>query len=243
MSRSGTSRCGPTGWCRGEVPGPPSSTRAVRCRCRSTPTSRARARSTSRFQADGYLRSPLIRVAPVPGRRGRPRSDRSGPGAVVRGRLFDAASAEPAAGCLVELLLAGGGPAIQTARVRDQHLAVSDADGEYLLGGLEAGRYHLRLQCPDVPVADRFLALGANELADQGETWLHPGRRVAVLVSGLGGGTVRLLDRFRESGGADRRHAAAVLGRSRRRGAERRGNECSGRVPGRSRHLSPGGGG
>lgn len=152
------------------------------------------------FQADDYLRSRLIRVAPVPGGEtdlGLVALDR---GAVVQGRLFNAAGAEPAAGCLVELLLAGGGPAIQTARMRDQHLAVSDADGKYLLGGLEVGRYHLRLQCPDVPVTDRFLALGANELADQGESWLHPGRRVAVVVDGLGGGAVRLLDRFRESG-------------------------------------------
>ena len=152
------------------------------------------------FQANGYLRSPLIRVAPIPGGEidlGLVALDR---GAVVQGRLFDAAGAEPAAGCLVELLLAGGGPAIQTARMRNTHLAVSDADGEYLLGGLEAGRYHLRLQCPDVPVTDRFLALGASELADQGESWLHPGRRVAVVVDGLGGGAVRLLDRFRESG-------------------------------------------
>ena len=152
------------------------------------------------FQADGYLRSQLIRVAPVPGGEvdlGLIAMDR---GAVVQGRLFDAVGAEPAVGCLVELLLAGGGPAIETARMREQRLAVSDVDGEYLFGGLEAGRYHLRVQCPDVPVADQFLVLGANELADQGESWLHPGRRVAVRVSGLGGGTVRLLDRFRESG-------------------------------------------
>ena len=150
------------------------------------------------FQADDYLRSPLIRVTPVPGGEidlGLVALDR---GAVVQGRLFDAAGAEPAAGCLVELLLPGAGPAVQAARMRQRHVAVSDADGRYLFGGLEAGRYHLRLQCPDVPVADRFLALGANELADQGESWLHPGRRVAVRVDGLGTGTVRLLDRFRE---------------------------------------------
>lgn len=152
------------------------------------------------FQADGYLRSQLIRVAPVPGGEvdlGLIAMDR---GAVVQGRLFDAVGAEPAVGCLVELLLAGGGPAIETARMREQRLAVSDVDGEYLFGGLEAGRYYLRVQCPDVPVADQFLVLGANELADQGESWLHPGRRVAVRVSGLSGGAVRLLDRFRESG-------------------------------------------
>ena len=150
------------------------------------------------FQADDYLRSPLIRVAPIPGGEidlGLVALDR---GAVVQGRLFDAAGAEPAAGCLVELLLPGAGPAVQAARRWQQQVAVSDADGRYLFGGVEAGRYHLRLQCPDVPATDRFLALGANELADQGESWLHPGRRVAVRVDGLGAGTVRLLDRFRE---------------------------------------------
>ena len=152
------------------------------------------------FQADGYLRSQLIRVAPVPGGEvdlGLIAMDR---GAVVQGRFFDAVGAEPAVGCLVELLVAGGGPAIETARMREKRLAVSDVDGEYLFGGLEAGRYYLRVQCPDVPTADRFLVLGVNELADQGESWLHPGRRVAVRVAGLGGGAVRLLDRFRESG-------------------------------------------
>ena len=150
------------------------------------------------FQADDYLRSPLIRVAPVTGGEidlGLVALDR---GAVVQGRLFDAAGAEPVAGCLVELLLPGAGPAVQAARMWQRQVAVSDADGRYLFGGLEAGRYHLRLQCPDMPVTDWFLALGANELADQGESWLHPGRRVAVRVDGLGAGTLRLLDRFRE---------------------------------------------
>ncbi len=152
------------------------------------------------FEADDYLRSALIRVAPLPGGEvdlGLIALDR---GAVVQGRLFDAVGAESAAGCLVELLLAGGAPAIQTARTREQHLAVSDAEGGYLLGGIEAGRYHLRVQCPDAPITHRFLVLGADEMADQGESWLHPGRRVAVHISGLGRGTVRLLDRFRESG-------------------------------------------
>lgn len=150
------------------------------------------------FEADNYRRSPLIRVVPVPGGEvglGLVTLDQ---GAVVQGRLFDAGGAEPAAGCLVELLLPGAGPAVQAARTRLQRVSVTDADGRYLFGGLEAGRYHLRVQCPDVPVADRFLVLGANEFVDQGESWLHPGRRVAVRIDGLDGGSVRLLDRFRE---------------------------------------------
>jgi len=150
------------------------------------------------FEADDYLRSALIRVAPLPGGEvdlGLVALDR---GAVVQGRLFDAVGAESVAGCLVELLPAGEGPTIQAERMTEQHLAVSDADGEYLVGGLEAGRYHLRVQCPGVPITDRFLVLGSNEVADQGESWLHPGRRAAVRVEGLDGGTVRLLDRFRE---------------------------------------------
>lgn len=151
------------------------------------------------FQADDYLRSPLIRVAPVPGGEvdlGLIALDR---GAVVQGRLFDAVAAEPAAGCLVELLAPGVGAALQAATMRGQrNLTVSGAGGAYLLGGLEAGRYYLRLQCPDVPVTQQLLVLGANELADQGESWLHPGLPAAVRVSGLGSGTVRLLDRYRE---------------------------------------------
>lgn len=163
------------------------------------------------FQADDYLRSALIRVTPVPGGEvdlGLVALDQ---GAVVQGRLFDAAGAQTAVGCLVELIRSGAGPAIQTARMAERHVAVSDAEGRYLFGGLETGRYHLRLQCSGMPVADRFLALGANKLADQGESWLHPGR----------GPRRRVARRHRSFAGpvpgdrdADRRGAVAVLGRS-----------------------------
>ncbi|MYA06898.1 MAG: carboxypeptidase regulatory-like domain-containing protein [Holophagales bacterium] len=173
------------------------------------------------FQAADYLQSPLIRVVPAPGAEvdlGVIALDR---GTVVQGRLFDAAGAEPAVGCLVELLPAGSG-AIGAILRPERNVAVSDSEGRYLLGGLEAGRYHLRVQCPGVPVADRFLALGTNETADQGESWLHPGRRVAVRVNGLGGGTVRLLDRFREIAAPV---VEAVLGSSTRTGASHRREE------------------
>ena len=89
-------------------------------------------------------------------------------GAVVQGRLFDGVGAEPVAGCLVELLYPGPG-AIAALMLRQRHLTVSDAEGRYLLGGLGAGRHHLRLQCPGAPVMDRLVVLGANGLADQGE--------------------------------------------------------------------------
>lgn len=149
------------------------------------------------FRAENYLESRLIRVAPIPGGEIELGLIALEPGAVVQGRLFDAVGAEPAAGCLVELLPPGAG-AVAALMMGQRHLTVSDADGQYLLGGLGAGRYHLRQQCLGAPVRDRLVVLGANELSDQGESWLDSGRRVAVRVAGIGGGTVRLLDRFRE---------------------------------------------
>ncbi len=149
------------------------------------------------FRAENYLESRLVRVVPVPGGEIELGLIALDPGALVQGRLFDAVGAEPAAGCLVELLPPGAG-AVAALMMGQRHLTVSDADGRYLLGGLEAGRYHLRRQCLGAPVTDRLIVLGQNELADQGESWLDSGRRVAVRVAGIGGGTVRLLDRFRE---------------------------------------------
>ena len=149
------------------------------------------------FRAENYLESPLIRIAPVPGGEIELGLIALEPGAVVQGRLFDAVGAEPAAGCVVELLYPGAG-AIAALMMGQRHLTVSDADGRYLLGGLGAGRYHLRLQCLGAPVTDRLVVLGANELADQGELWIDSGRRVGVRVRGMGAGMVRLLDRFRE---------------------------------------------
>ncbi|MYA07408.1 MAG: carboxypeptidase regulatory-like domain-containing protein [Holophagales bacterium] len=149
------------------------------------------------FRAENYLESSLIRVAPVPGGEIELGLIALDSGSVVQGRLFDAVGAEPAAGCLVELLPPGAG-AVAALMLRQRHVTVSDPEGGYMFGGLRAGRYHLRLQCPEVPVADRLIVLGANELADQGESWLDSGRPVAVQVTGIAGGTVRLLDRFRE---------------------------------------------
>ncbi len=149
------------------------------------------------FRAANYLESRLIRVAPLPGGETELGLIALEPGAVVQGRLFDAVGAEPAAGCVIELLYPGAG-AIAALMMGQRHLTVSDADGRYLLGGLGAGRYHLRLQCLGAPVADRLVVLGANELADQGESWIDSGRPVAVRVRGMGAGTVRLLDRFKE---------------------------------------------
>ena len=149
------------------------------------------------FRAENYLESPLIRVAPTPGGEIELGLIALEPGSVVQGRLFDAVGAEPAAGCLVELLPPGAG-AVAALMLRQRHVTVSDAEGRYLLGGLRAGRYHLRQQCLGFPVTDRLIVLGPNLLADQGESWLHSGRRVAVRVAGIDGGMVRLLDRFKE---------------------------------------------
>ena len=78
------------------------------------------------FEAENHLRSSLIRVAPVPGGEVDLGLIALDPGAVVQGRLFDAVGAEPAAGCLVELLPAGVG-AIGALFMGERHVAVSDA--------------------------------------------------------------------------------------------------------------------
>ena len=149
------------------------------------------------FRAENYLESPLVRVAPIPGGEIELGLIALETGAVVQGRLFDAVGADPAGGCVVELLYPGPG-AIAALMMSQRHLTVSDGDGRYLIGGLGAGRYHLRLQCPGAPVTDRLVVLGKGELADQGESWLDSGRRVAVRVRGSDAGMARLLDRFRE---------------------------------------------
>lgn len=149
------------------------------------------------FRAENYLESPLVRVAPIPGGEIELGLIALESGAVVQGRLFDAVGAEPAAGCVVELLYPGAG-AIAALMMSQRQVTVSGAEGQYMIGGLRAGRYHLRLQCPGVPVTDRLVVLGKGELADQGESWLDSGRRVAVRVRGLDAGMARLLDRFRE---------------------------------------------
>jgi hypothetical protein len=149
------------------------------------------------FRAENHLESAFVRVAPIPGGEIELGLIALEPGAVVQGQLFDAVGAEPAAGCLVELLPPGTA-AVAALMMAQRHLTVSDAEGRYLLGGLGSGRYHLRRQCLGAPVTDQLLVLAANELADQGETWLDSGRRVAVRVTGIDDGRVRLRDRFRE---------------------------------------------
>ncbi len=175
------------------------------------------------FRAENYLESPLVRVAPIPGGEIELGLIALEAGAVVQGRLFDAAGAEPAAGCVVELLYPGAG-AVAALMMSQRHLTVSDADGRYRLGGLGAGRYHLRLQCPGAPVTDRLVVLGKGELADQGESWLDAGRPIAVRVRGLGAGMVRLLDRFRE---VESPILEAALRSSSEAGAGRGGDEDS----------------
>lgn len=149
------------------------------------------------FEAENHLRSPMQGVQLLPGGEIDLGLVFLAPGAVVRERLFDAAGAEPAAGCLVELLVAGASE-IRAMLLGDRPVAVSDEDGGYLLGGLTEGRYHLRRQCHGAPVFDSLVVLGDAEDLDLGETWLHAGRRVAVRVDGLEEGSVRVFDRFRE---------------------------------------------
>ena len=149
------------------------------------------------FEADNHLRSAMQGVQLLPGGEVDLGVVFLESGAVVRERLFDAAGAEPAAGCVVELLAPGAGE-IQSMLLGDRPVAVSDEDGKYLLGGLSQGRYHLRRQCYGVPAVDALVVLGGAEELDLGETWLHAGRRLALRVDGLNEGSVRVFDRFRE---------------------------------------------
>lgn len=149
------------------------------------------------FEADNHLRSAMQGVQLVPGAEVDLGVVFLESGAVVRERLFDAAGAEPAAGCVVELLAPGAGE-IQSMLFGDRPVAVSDEDGRYLLGGVSEGRYHLRRQCYGVPAVGELVVLGDGEELDLGETWLHGGRRVAVRIDGVNEGSVRVFDRFKE---------------------------------------------
>ena len=173
------------------------------------------------FQADDHLRSALIRVTPVPGGEvdlGLIALDR---GAVVQGRLFDAAGAQPAVGCLVELILSGAGPAIQIARMTERHVTVSDAEGRYLFGGLEMGRY------PPAAAVLRHADRGSPRRVGRERTG-GPGRVMAASGPSRCGPCGGFGWRHRSLAGpvpgdrdADRRGAVAVLGRSQCRGARR----------------------
>ena len=149
------------------------------------------------FEAEAHLRSPVTGVQLLPGSEVDLGAIFLESGAVVRGRLFDAIGAEPFGGCLVELLVTGAGE-IRATLLGVRPLTVSGEDGSYLLGGLSEGRYHLREQCYGAPTVSRLVVLDPSEHLDLGETWLHRGRRVLVVVDGLDDGTVRVLDRFRE---------------------------------------------
>lgn len=149
------------------------------------------------FEADNHLRSAMQGVQLLPGGEVDLGVVFLESGAAVRERLFDAVGAEPAAGCVVELLAPGAGE-IGAMLFGDRPVAVSDEAGDYLLGGLAEGRYHLRRQCHGAPVADALVVLGDAEDLDLGETWQHAGRRLAIRVDGLDEGSVRVFDRFRE---------------------------------------------
>jgi hypothetical protein len=119
------------------------------------------------------------------------------PGAVVTGRLFDTGGSQPAAGCVLELVPAGSSRILHRLRGR-QHVAVSDAEGGFLLGGLTEGRYYLRTECRTGPPTARLIALDDSERADLGEIWMPAARTVLVRARGAESGTIRVMDRFRE---------------------------------------------
>ncbi len=149
------------------------------------------------FEAENHLRSPMTGVQLVPGGEAELGAVFLESGAAVRGRIFDAVGAEPAGGCLVELLVTGTGE-IRATLMGIRPMTVSDREGSYLLGGLSEGRYHVRTQCHTAPTTDRLVVLDAAEQLDLGDVWLDAGRRVSVLVDDVGEGTVRVLDRFKE---------------------------------------------
>ena len=149
------------------------------------------------FEAENHLRSAMQGVQLQPGGEVDLGVVFLEPGAVVTGRIFDAVGAEPAAGCLAELLPPGAGE-LRAMLLGIQSLAVSDEEGRYLLGGLPEGRYHLRRQCVGAPTLDSLVVLDASERLDLGETWLGSDRRVEVLVDGVDGGVLRVFDRFKE---------------------------------------------
>ena len=149
------------------------------------------------FQAENHLLSDAYRLYPNPGRVMDLSVVYLDAGAVVTGRLFDAAGSQPVAGCVLELVPAGSGRILHRLRGR-QHVTVSDGEGSFLLGGLAEGRYYLRTECRTGPPTSRLVALDDSERADLGEIWMPAGRTVLVRAQGADSGTVHVMDRFRE---------------------------------------------
>ena len=149
------------------------------------------------FKAEKHLRSNAYRLYPNPGRVMDLGVVFLAPGGVVTGRLFDAAGAQPVAGCVLELVPAGSARILHRLRGR-QHVTVSDGEGGFLLGGLTEGRYYLRTECRTGPTTARLIALDDSERADLGEIWMPAARTVLVRAHGADGGAVHVMDRFRE---------------------------------------------
>ncbi len=149
------------------------------------------------FQAENHLLSDAYRLYRNPGRVTDLGVVYLDPGAVVTGRLFDAAGSQPVAGCVLELVPAGSARILHRLRGR-QHVTVSDGEGGFLLGGLTEGRYYLRTECRTGPTSARLIALDDSERADLGEIWMPAARTVLVRAHGTDSGTVHVMDRFRE---------------------------------------------
>ena len=149
------------------------------------------------FQAEDHLLSDAYRLYPNPGRVMDLGVVYLDPGAVVTGRLFDAAGSQPVAGCVLELVPAGSARILHRLRGR-QHVTVSDGEGGFLLGGLAEGRYYLRTECRTGPTTARLIALDNSERADLGEIWMPAARTVLVRAHGADSGAVHVMDRFRE---------------------------------------------
>jgi len=95
-------------------------------------------------------------------------------GSGLRARLVDAVNGEPIAGVGAELIPAGAGALTALLEHRIDR-GVSHRNGELRLGGLDAGRYELRLRHRDYAFRAQIVGLGRDEIADLGEIWLGRG--------------------------------------------------------------------
>ncbi len=124
-------------------------------------------------------------------------------GAGVRGRILDDAANEPIPGADVELVPQGT-ELFDFARWSRRKRTTSDAQGAFLLSGLDAGRYELRLRHDGFATACERFDLARDQIRDLGDVWLGPGlalrgRTVDREGSPRPGLTVRVFDPAQET--------------------------------------------
>ncbi len=119
-------------------------------------------------------------------------------GAGLSALLADARDGEPVVGARAEILPIGAA-LLDALRLRHVDHAVSDRQGHLDIGGLEAGRYQLRIKRQGFAELTLPLALEESVIKDLGRLWMDTGTTIHGLVSRrdeqpVGGALIEIFD-------------------------------------------------